>query len=188
MTDINILALFGIDITDLEEYEQTDFNEDCVTFRIRKAKADEPCGVCGCFGLTVKDYMRKLYRFRSQTGIEVRIIFDHRRYRCPHCGKCFFEPNPFVRKGGKMLSKAKILEVINYLRDGLPNTIVAKYSFVSESTVSRILDKAVQPKRKSLTEVICVDEFSSMNSTIETKYACIFLNGESHELIDVLPS
>jgi transposase len=188
MTDINILALFGIDITELDAYEQVDSGGGWVAFRIRKAKADLPCPACGSFGCHVKDYAAKSYRFRSQTGIGVRVLFEHRRLRCPSCGKAFFEPNPFMRKGAKVLSKEKILEIIQYLKDGIPSTLVAKYSFVSEATVSRVIDKVVKAKRRRLSRVVSVDEFCSFNSAAETKYACMVLDAERRVVIDVLPS
>ena len=70
MTDINILALFGIEITELEIYEQTDSGDGWVAFRIRKSKAFTPCPACGSVECRTNDYRRKPYRFRSQTGIE----------------------------------------------------------------------------------------------------------------------
>ena len=178
MTDINILALFGIEITELEIYEQTDSGDGWVAFRIRKSKAFTPCPACGSVECRTNDYRRKPYRFRSQTGIEVRVLFEHRRLWCPACKKAFFEPNPFMRKGAKVLSKEKILEIIGYLKDGIPSTLVAKYSFVSEATVSRVVDRVVKAKRRRLSRVVCIDEFCSFNSAAETKYACMVLDAE----------
>ena len=68
MTDVNILSLFGIGIAELEAYEQTDSGDGWVAFRIRKAKGDRPCPVCGAYGCHVKDYTAKSYRFRSHAG------------------------------------------------------------------------------------------------------------------------
>ena len=188
MTDINILALFGIEITELEIYEQTDSGDGWVAFRVRKSKAFTPCPACGSVECRTNDYRRKPYRFRSQTGIEVRVLFEHRRLWCPACKKAFFEPNRFMRKGAKVLSKEKILEIIGYLTDGIPRTLVAKYSFVSEATVSRVVDRVVKAKRRRLSRVVCIDEFCSFNSAAETKYACMVLDAERRVVIDVLPS
>ena len=85
MIDINILALFGIEITELEIYEQTDSGDGWVAFRIRKSKAFTPCPACGSVECRTNDYRRKPYKFRSQTGIEVRVLFEHRRLWCPAC-------------------------------------------------------------------------------------------------------
>ena len=71
MTGINILALSGIGITELEIYEQTDSGGGWVAFRVRKSKAFTPCPACGSVECRTNDYRRKPYRFRSQTGIEV---------------------------------------------------------------------------------------------------------------------
>ena len=160
--------MFGIEATELESYEQTDSGDGWVSFRIRKAKADIPCPGCGSLGCHVKDYTAKSYRFRFHTGAEVRVLFEHRRLFCPSCGKAFFEPNPFMRKGAKVLSKNKVLEIVGYLKDGLPNTLVAKYAFVSEATVSRVIDKVVKAKRRRFSRIVSIDEFCSFNSAAKT--------------------
>lgn len=188
MNDVNILTLFGLDISELERYEQTDGGDGFVRFAIRLSRGAEICPHCGSVGAKVKDYKPKSYRFRSQTGIEVRIAFDHRRCVCQSCGQTFLGRNPFVLKGAKVLSKNKILEIVNYLRDGLPTTLAARYAFVSHSTVFRVLDRFVKAKRRPLPRIVCIDEFCSLNSTVETKYACMVLDAEGKKVVDVLPS
>ena len=42
MTDIDILALFGIDIAELDAYERVDSGGGWAAFRVRKVKADRP--------------------------------------------------------------------------------------------------------------------------------------------------
>ena len=79
MTDISVLALFGIEITELEICEQTDSGDGWVAFRIRKSKAFTSWPACGSAECRTNDYRRKPYRFSSQTGIEVRVLFEHRR-------------------------------------------------------------------------------------------------------------
>ena len=188
MTGIDVLALLGIDIAELDAYGRVDSGGGWATFRVRKAKADLPCPARGSLGRRVKGCAAKPYSFRSQTGIGVRVLFEHRRLRRPSCGKALFEPNPFMRKGAKVLSKEKILEIIGYLKDGIPSTLVARYSSVSEATVSRVVDRVAKAKRRRLSKVVSIDEFCSFNSAVETKYACMVLDAERRVVIDVLPS
>lgn len=188
MRDINILSLFGINVEDLELYEEVDSSSDSVTFLIRKRKEDFSCKACGSFHLVTKDYKPKKYVFNSMTGIKVNILFEHRRYVCKDCGKTLMEPNPFVKGGNYKVSPKKILEVINYLKDGLPATLISKYSFISVSSVNNILDTFVKVKRRRLPEIVSIDEFCSFNSSIESKYSCLMIDYLRGIVIDVLPS
>ncbi|MDD6917930.1 MAG: hypothetical protein PUJ40_05775 [bacterium] len=69
MAGINVLALFGTDIAELDAYEQADPGGGWATFRFRKAKADFPCPARGSLGRRVKDCAAKSCRLRSQTGV-----------------------------------------------------------------------------------------------------------------------
>lgn len=54
MKDINILSLFGIELSELEKYDQVDGSDDSVTFLIRKTKNLLACPNCGCYQLLLK--------------------------------------------------------------------------------------------------------------------------------------
>lgn len=188
MIDINILTLFGIDVQNLEKYEQIDCDTNSVTFLIRTVKLKKCCPNCGSINFGIKDYKLKKYVFKSQTGINININFEHRRFRCKDCNKTFFDFNPFIGNKNYKISKNKIIEVVNFLKDGLPVTLISKYSFLSVSSINRILDKYIKVKRKPLPKIISIDEFCSFNSNTESKYACMMVNYEDGSIIDVLPS
>ena len=188
MKDINILSLFGISVEQLEKYEQIDSSIDSVTFLVRKSREDNACPKCGSVSLKIKDYKLKTYQYLSHTGIKVKIIFEHRRYYCPDCNSSFMEKNPFIRNNNYKVSPNKILEVINYLKDGLPISLISKYAFISVSSVNRILDNIVKVKRRAMPEIISIDEFCSFNSDIESKYACMMIDYVRGCIIDILPS
>ena len=136
MTDINILSLFGISVEQLEKYEQVDSSQNSVTFLIRKARDLDYCPICGSTNIKIKDYKRKSYLFLSHTGIKINVLYEHRRYICDDCRKSFMEKNPFIRTTNYKISPHKILEVVNYLKDGLPVTLISKYSFISVSSIN----------------------------------------------------
>lgn len=188
MNDTNILALFGIGVEDIERYELLGSDGDSMSILVRMRRDVDACHECGCMHPLVKEYKRKRYSFRSQTGIVVNIIYEHRRYECRACSKTFMEKNPFVKRGRSKLSPKKILEVINYLKDGLPITLVSRYSFLSESTVHNVLGHMVKVKRRKMPEVVSIDEFCSFNSDAKSKYACLLLDYKAGRVIDVLPS
>lgn len=188
MKDINILSLFGIELSELEKYDQVDGSDDSVTFLIRKTKNLLACPNCGCYPTTVKDYRLKRYEFLSHNGIKIIIFFEHRRYVCKACGKTFFETNPFIKNHNYKINPQKIIQVINYLKDGLPATLISKYSFISVSSVNLILDKVVRVKRRGMPNILSIDEFCSFNSAIESKYACLLIDYQRGCVVDVLPS
>lgn len=188
MRDINILSLFGIDVEDLELYEEVDSSADSVTFLVRKRREAIGCKGCGSLRTITKDYKLKKYAFNSVTGIKVNVLFEHRRHVCKDCGKTTMEPNPFVKGGNYKVGPRKILEVINYLKDGLPATLVSKYSFISVSSVNHILDTFVKVKRRKMPEIVSIDEFCSFNSSVESKYSCLMIDYLRGIVIDVLPS
>ena len=188
MKDINILALFGISIESLEKYEQVDNDDESVTFLVRQIKSDEVCSACRSSDIVVKDYRIKRYEYNSQTGLKIIILFEHRRYRCKICNKTFFEENPFINNSNYKISSNKIVEVINYLRDSIPVTLVSKYTSISVSSINHILDDYIKVKRRSLPEILSIDEFASFNSDISSKYACVLLDYKQRIIVDVLPS
>lgn len=133
---------------------------------------------------TVKDYRLKKYEFLSHNGIKIIIFFEHRRYVCKSCGKTFFETNPFIKNHNYKINPQKIIQVINYLKDGLPATLISKYSFISVSSVNLILDKVVKVKRREMPNILSIDEFCSFNSAIESKYACLLIDYQRGCVVD----
>ena len=69
MTDIDILALLGIDIAELDAYEQIDSGGGWAAFRTRKAKVDPPRPARASLGRRVKGCAAKPCRLRPQAGI-----------------------------------------------------------------------------------------------------------------------
>lgn len=188
MHDINILSLFGIEISTLEKYEIVDTDCNSISFLIKTRKRDVPCPKCGMISSKIKDYKNKRYVFKSPSGKDVIILYKQRRYKCDSCGLSFLETNPFIRNKNYKISSQKILEVINYLKDSIPITLVAKYSYISVSSVNRILDKFVKVKRRTLPSVVSIDEFCSFNSDYQSKYSCLLLDYDRGIVLDVIES
>ena len=66
-------------------------------------------------------------------------------------------------------------------------TDIAKSANVTSQTVINYFKKYIDCKRKTLPEVLCIDEFKNL-SFGKGKYACLLLNYQTGEIVDVLPS
>ena len=66
-------------------------------------------------------------------------------------------------------------------------TDIASRANVSSQTIINIFERYINCKRKYLPKILCIDEFKNL-SFGKGKYACLILNYQSGEIIDVLES
>lgn len=111
------------------------------------------------------------------------------RYRCKECGKVISASCPLT-DSYKNLSKEVLFDIILQLREGVSRKYLAKLYGVSDKTIERILNQfqiKTMQQYHSLPKVLCLDEFRGV-TTAAGKMNFICLDGESHQLIDILPS
>lgn len=103
------------------------------------------------------------------------------------CGKVFYEHNPFSLKYESISTYTKF-SILEYLKDYTHTfTSAAHTYFVSKQTVVDIFDHFVDAKRRSLPEVICMDEFYT-SKVSKYKYACVLFDFKYQKLIDIYPT
>lgn len=188
MKDISILACFGINTDELENYSIEDGDQTSITLSVSKRKIPHPCPECGTLTSRVKDYKNKTYFFRNINGYDVKVFFHQRRYLCPICNKTFLEINPFINNTNYKLSGLKVFTVLARLKEGLSLKLTADYSGVSTTSVIKVLEKYYTPPRRKFPKIICIDEFLSFNSDSKARYSCLIINFESGDIIDVIRS
>ena len=188
MKDISILACFGINTDELENYQIEDVSPTSLSLSVAKRKKPISCPNCGVVSSKIKDYKRKKYFYRNINGYDVEVFYRQRRYVCPECSKTYLEPNPFINNSNYKLSAAKIYTVLERLREGLSLKLAADYSGLSTSSVIKVLDKYYKVPYRSLSKIICIDEFLSFNSSPKGKYSCLLINFENGNIIDVIES
>jgi len=188
MKDITILSCFGIRTDELENYELRDYDDTSCTLLIRKRKGPNPCPNCGIVNSHIKDYKTKKYFFRNINGLDVKVLYQQRRYVCPECGKTFMETNPFINNSNYVLSSIKIHNIVQRLKETLSIKQVADYCGVSSSSVYKVLDEYVAAPRRYLPKVLSIDEFLSFNSNLTSKYSCLLINFETGTIIDIIRS
>ena len=142
------------------------------------------CPHCGTHTSYIHDYRRQLIKDIPAFGQAVILNYRRRRYRCPHCGKCFSEQHPFVPKYHRMTSRL-VAHIIDQLRCECSFTSVAKSVNLSVSTVIRVFDILSFPRPKKLPHVFAIDEFKGNTGNI--KYQCIITDPASKRVLDILP-
>ena len=115
------------------------------------------------------------------------IIYKARRFYCKTCKHTYYERNPFALKYDK-LSSYTIYAILTDLKDHTVTfkNVATKYN-ISITSVQNIFDSYVDAKRRSLPEVICIDEFYTSKKR-QFKYACVFLDFISKKIIYIYPS
>lgn len=142
------------------------------------------CPACGLSTSYIHDYRYQLIKDIPAFGVPVIFNYRRRRYRCPHCGKCFSEHHPFVPKYHRMTSRL-VAHIIELLRSEYSFTSVAKTVDLSVSTVIRVFDTIHIPKPQKLPHVFAIDEFKG--NTGNQKYQAIITDPASHRVLDILP-
>ena len=172
-----VLGLQGVIITKVESNEK----ELIIYAELERKK--HKCIRCGTATDTIHDYRKQIIKDIPAFGKLVSIVLRKRRYRCPHCGKRFFENNSFLPKYHRMTNRLSAF-VINKLTDERSFTSVSKEVNLSVTTVIRIFDKVSYPKAK-LPSVLSIDEFKG--NTWGEKYQCILTDPVNKRVLDILP-
>ena len=142
------------------------------------------CPHCGTHTSYIHDYRKQLIKDIPAFGQPIIINYRRRRYRCPHCGKCFSEQHPFVPRYHRMTSRL-VAHIIDQLRCECSFTSVAKSVNLSVSAVIRVFDMLSFPHPKKLPHVFAIDEFKGNTGNI--KYQCIITDPASKRVLDILP-
>ena len=142
------------------------------------------CPHCGTHTSYIHDYRKQLIKDIPAFGQPIILNYRRRRYRCPHCGKCFSEQHPFVPRYHRMTSRL-VAHIIDQLRCECSFTSVAKSVNLSVSTVIRVFDMLSFPHPKKLPHVFAIDEFKGNTGNI--KYQCIITDPASKRVLDILP-
>lgn len=181
-TNNDIRKLLGIEDANLLGVEEVDGT---VIINLEKERQETCCPNCQITTDKVHDYRRQDVKDIPSFGRNVILRIRKRRYRCPLCGKCFFEKYSFLPKYHRMTKRLSAW-VIDQLRECVTYTQVSKQANLSVTTVIRIFDIVSYPSPLSTPEIVGIDEFKG-NLGLE-KYQTILTDQLSHRVLDILPS
>ena len=180
-TDIT-LKMLGIKDVIIKKVETS---EETTTIYLEKAKEKCTCPNCKQKTDKVHGYYNQKIKDISSFAKQVFLVYRKRRYKCPCCGKCFYEDNSFVGRYQRM-TKRKIFNIIQELKEVASYTAIGKRNNISASTVIRIFDNVGYRKPDVLPKVLGIDEFKG--NTGMDKYQCILTDLYSNRVIDILPT
>ena len=172
-----LLGLQEVNITNIEE------NEKNIVIYAEMERKEHNCICCGTATDAVHDYREQEIKDIPSFGKLAIIRLRKRRYRCPNCGKRFFEKSNFLPKYARNTTRL-VAYIIDKLRDERSFTSVAREVNLSVSTVIRIFDEVSYPK-PALPENLSIDEFKG--NTWGEKYQCILTDPINKVVLDILP-
>ena len=111
--------------------------------------------------------------------------YRKRRYRCPCCGKRFYEGNYLLPKRHRITNRLAALG-IDQLRKKQSRKEIATMLGVSESSVGRWMNLLEFGKPDRLPKVLSIDEFRG--NTEYGKFQCILTDPVHKRIVDVLPT
>ncbi|WP_339101632.1 ISL3 family transposase [Candidatus Enterococcus clewellii] len=131
-----------------------------------------------------------MIRFDSYQYLPLAMKLAKQRYFCRSCSRHWTAQSYFVAPHC-FIAKQLQIKILALLKEKISLRLIASLCHVSITTVIRVLKttEAYLPTRKRtyLPSVLMVDEFRS-HTSIEDKMSFICADGETGELIDILPS
>lgn len=173
-----LLGLQGVIIENIEE------NNGTIEISVRMERKTHKCPNCGKETNKIHDYRKQVITDLDLYEKPTKIHLKKRRYICPHCMKRFYENISFLPKYFRRTMRVTE-SIINSLRKSVSFSYVARKHHLSISTVIRIFD-AISYKGKPMPKVLLIDEFKG--NADKEKFQCILMDGETKEIIDILPS
>ena len=143
------------------------------------------CPQCRTLTDTVHDYRTQRIKDSPIQGKTVVWMYRKRRYRCPCCGKRFYESNYLLPKWHRITNRLALLSM-NMLEEKRSRKDIARACGVSESTVGRWLQFVEYGRPPTLPSVVSIDEFKG--NTDYGKFQGIITDPVRHRVLDVLPT
>lgn len=184
----DLLAFFNLENDEIEDILIT--NEGNLSIVHVLLCADyPPCPVCGNTDVVIKGYEQKKISYSILTDRNCILHYKARRYRCPLCGRTYYEHNPFCFKSMK-ISAMTVMNVLKDLKSQSETfSSVAKRYHISPTSAASIFDTHVMMPRLPLPQLMCWDEaYAFFHPGEKSKYVFTILDFTSQEPVDILPS
>ncbi len=141
--------------------------------------------------IVVKNGTKKTaIRFDQYHHMPLVMYLKKQQYTCKNCQHHWNAQSHFVRPRHSISNQVKF-KIVALSTEKVSLSFIAKFCYVSLSTVIHILKelKNCLPNysKKSLPKVLMVDEFRS-HASLEDKMSFICADGETGQLVDILPS
>lgn len=180
MQDNNIMNLFGLKDVVFDHFEE---DHEFVHIHASVAKMSA-CPHCGSKKIWVHDHRIQKIKDTHIRGKKSLLFLKKTRYDCTSCHCRFERKLDFIAKGYTM-TKRLVFAIVCEFDELYSIASIAHRYHVSTNTVLRILHY-LSVSRASFSKVLCMDEFKGDSGG--NKYQTSLLNGDTHKIIDILPS
>ena len=177
-----IVELLDMEAYDFEGMEQSATQ---IILKVKMKRRAQECPVCRTPCDQVHDYRTQRVKDSPIQGKVVLWQYRKRRYRCPCCGKRFYEGNYLLPKRHRITNRLAALG-IDQLRKKQSRKEIADSLGVSESSVGRWMNFLEFGKPDRLPKVLSIDEFRG--NTEYGKFQCILTDPVHKKIVDVLPT
>lgn len=175
------------DLLDLKDFnvEKVESDDKNIFLYLSMKVKPQICPNCSHPTEYVHDYREQRVKDLPIQGKNTIWYYRKRRYRCPNCGKRFYESNYLLPKWHRITNRTalyclKVMEKRLSLKDA------AEQVGVSASTSNRWLSLVPCSKPDKLPNVLSIDEFRG-NAGSE-KFQCILTSPVEKKIVDILPS
>ena len=144
--------------------------------------SEQICPCCGSKTSKIHDHYIQPIKDSPIYFKPTTVFLKKTRYECKNCSKIFYPDNTFVGKY-KRKSKRLIGYIIDQLRNNISASYIAKNINIDNGFISKLLPY-LAVTNTHLPRVLCIDEFKGNSGNY--KYQVALLDGETHELIDIL--
>lgn len=143
------------------------------------------CPECGAISFRKNGFYERTIRHTKLFNYPCIIKLQSQRYICNECLKSFSDDNNIAGKYSRISNQCK-LSMIFECKDRKSFKTIANDLNVSSATVLKAFNDNVCVDRKTMSRVICIDEFSA--DTEYGKYALSIGDPETGDILDILPS
>ena len=174
-------------LLDVEHLEVTnvEHSEKEILLEVQMQRRFSECPRCQTLTDQIHDYRVQRVKDCPMLGKWVVWLYRKRRYRCPCCGKRFYETNYLLPKRHRLTSRLAA-QCIVMLGIKQSRKDIALQLNVSPSTVGRWLHLRHYTKPTLLPEVLSIDEFKG--DTEYGKFQCILTSPQDKQIFDILPT
>lgn len=144
--------------------------------------SEQICPCCGSKTSKIHDHYIQPIKDSPIYFKPTTVFLKKTRYECKNCSKIFYPDNSFVGKY-KRKSKRLIGYIIDQLRNNISASYIAKNINIDNGFISKLLPY-LAITNTHLPRVLCIDEFKGNSGNY--KYQVALLDGETHEIIDIL--
>ena len=146
------------------------------------------CLYCSSENVIKHSPMEHKIRIPHLYGNKTILDLKVQRFICKDCRKTWVADCPLVPKNSN-ISYDLECQIMLYLKENFSRKTIAKLLSISDKTVERVMKKfkiKTMQRYNYLPKVLCLDEFRGVK-TQQGKMNFICLDGENHQLIDILP-